>query len=129
MRLNQINDIIKSDPLLQALKVQVTALTEGSVTMSMLVESEKHTNPEGFIHNGILFRLVDLAMGGAILTTGYFVRTNSISISLVPNALQSDKVIAAGTMIAKRDSFIVAEAKIMDEKKRLFAKAQGSYLI
>lgn len=49
---------------------KVTALMEGSVTMSMLIENEKHTNPEGFIHNGILFKLADLVMEVAILTAG-----------------------------------------------------------
>lgn len=127
--LNKVNDIIKSDPLLKMLPVQVTALMKGSVTISMLVDNEKHTNSEGFIYNGILFTLVDLVIGVAILTSGYLVKTNDLHVNLVPNVVQTDMVIALGKIIIITDHLIVVEAEIKDEKQRVIAVAQGSYII
>jgi uncharacterized protein (TIGR00369 family) len=127
--IDQIKEIFQANPLSAMMEISILDLQENSVTLTMPISKEIHTNVYGFVHGGSLFTLVDSVMGIAGLTTGNLVVTSDISIRFITNAKKGNILSACGRIVHKGKDTIIAEAEIYDRRQRLLVKAQGSYFI
>ncbi len=125
----RIEEIFHANPLSTMMDITILDLNNNSVTLTMPIGKEIHTNVYGFVHGGSLFTLVDSVMGIAGLTTGNLVVTSDISIRFITNAKKGNILTAVGRIIHKGKDTIITEAEIYDRRQRLLVKAQGSYFI
>ena len=127
--IEQIKEIFQANPLSAMMEISILDLKENSVTLTMPISKEIHTNVYGFVHGGSLFTLVDSVMGIAGLTTGNLVVTSDISIRFITNAKKGNILSACGRIVHKGKDTIITDAEIYDRRQRLLVKAQGSYFI
>ena len=125
----RIEEIFHANPLSTMMDITILDLNNNSVTLTMPIGKEIHTNVYGFVHGGSLFTLVDSVMGIAGLTTGNLVVTSDISIRFITNAKKGNILTASGRIVHKGKDTIITEAEIHDRRQRLLVKAQGSYFI
>ena len=88
---------------------------------------EKHLNPYGIVHGGLIYTLADTAMGASLIDVGYFVTINS-SINFIKSA-KCKKLIAKVKRIKVGKSIAFLECFIYDENNNLIATSNGSYHI
>jgi acyl-CoA thioesterase len=89
-----------------------------------------HRNPYGVVHGGILFTLVDYAMGGAlvsVLQDGQRCTTLEIKINYVAPATEGD-LRAEAWVVSKGGRIAVMEAKVT-ARETLLAVATGTFYI
>jgi acyl-CoA thioesterase len=102
---------------------------EGRCVWAMKVE-DVHRNPYGVVHGGILFTLVDYAMGGAltsVLESGQRCTTLEIKINYLAPATDGE-VRAEAWVVSKGGRIAVMEAKVTTGET-LLAVATGSFYI
>ena len=103
---------------------------EGSCRFELTAES-RHLNPHGVVHGGVVYSLVDYAMGGALtsrLAPGERCATLEIKINYLASAAAGP--LAAEAKVVDRATRIgVLEARVTDGAGRLIALATGSFYI
>lgn len=90
-----------------------------------------HMNPHGVVHGGVVYSLVDYAMGGALtsrLAPGERCATLEVKINYLSPV--SSGVLTAEAWVVERTKRIgVLEAKVHVDGNRLVALATGSFYI
>jgi acyl-CoA thioesterase len=88
-------------------------------------------NPNGVLHGGVIYAMVDYSMGGAVqigLPEGQHCATIEVKISYL--APVRDGVLTVETEVVKRGRNIAfTESKVKDERGRLVVAASGSMFI
>jgi acyl-CoA thioesterase len=117
-------------PLATLLGIRRTNIGGGRAVFELSV-GENHLNPYGSVHGGVIYTLVDYAMGGAVvsrLVPGERCATLEIKINYV--AAVSDGALKAEARVVERSSRIaVLEATVHADGDRLVAIATGSFFI
>lgn len=101
----------------------------GRCVWSLKIE-DVHRNPYGVVHGGILFTLVDYAMGGAltsVLESGQRCTTLEIKINYVAPATEGE-VRAEAWVVSRGARIAVMEAKVTTANV-LLAVATGTFYI
>ncbi len=106
----------------------VVAAEPGRVTCQLQTSLEKHANPMGTVHGGILCDVADAAMGlacASLLQEGESFTTLELKINFlrpVWNAMLTvvGEVVKAGTTVS------LVECTITDERGRLVARASST---
>ncbi len=91
----------------------------------------EHMNPYGVVHGGIVYTLVDYAMGGALVTRlapGERCATLEIKINYLATA-SSGKIRADATLIDRTTRIAVLEARVVADDGRLISVATGTFYI
>lgn len=90
-----------------------------------------HLNPHGVVHGGVVYTLVDYAMGGALTSRlGPGERCATLEIKINYLAPVSEGILAAEAWVVERTTRIgVLEATVRAESGRLVALATGSFYI
>jgi acyl-CoA thioesterase len=117
-------------PLADLLGIRRTSMADGRCRFEVTVRPD-HMNPHGVVHGGVVYSLVDYAMGGALtsrLAPGERCATLEVKINyLVPVA---SGVLTAEAWVVERTKRIgVLEAKVHVDGNRLVALATGSFYI
>jgi len=90
-----------------------------------------HMNPHGVVHGGVVYTLVDYAMGGAVtsrLAPGERCATLEIKINyLAP--VSEGRLAAEAWVVARTARVAVLEARVQADGDRLVALATGSFYI
>jgi len=90
-----------------------------------------HMNPHGVVHGGVVYTLVDFAMGGAVtsrLAPGERCATLEIKINyLAP--VSEGRLAAEAWVVARTARVAVLEARVQADGDRLVALATGSFYI
>lgn len=90
-----------------------------------------HMNPHGVVHGGVVYTLVDYAMGGAVtsrLQPGERCATLEIKINyLAP--VSEGRIAAEAWVVARTARVAVLEARVQADGDRLVALATGSFYI
>lgn len=117
-------------PFAKLLGARRAHMGEGSCSFELTAES-RHFNPHGVVHGGVVYSLVDYAMGGALasrLTPGERCATLEIKINYL--AAAGTGPLCAEAKVAGRSNRIgVLEARVTDGQGRLIALATGSFYI
>jgi uncharacterized protein (TIGR00369 family) len=96
-----------------------------------LAVDERHSNPMGTLHGGILCDLADAAMGCAMATTlqpGQSYTTLELAISFVKPVWKAT-LSAHGRMVKRTRRLGLVECDVLDEKGSLVARAKSTCLI
>ncbi|WCB93046.1 hypothetical protein DSM104299_01748 [Baekduia alba] len=108
---------LPAPPVARLLGFGIDRVDEGSVVFSM-DPLEAHQNPLGSVHGGIISTLLDSAMGCAVHTTlpaGGMYTTLELKVNFLrPSFAGGARLLAAGTVIHRGSTAVLAEATITD---------------
>ena len=96
----------------------------------MLDADERHHNPMGTLHGGILCDIADIAMGMAYASTledGESFTTLELKINFL-RPVRAARLIADGRVVQRGRTVGLAECSVTDERGRLIAKATSTCL-
>ena len=114
-------------PVAELLGIDVVERGEGE-TVFKLVAEERHSNPMGTIHGGILCDLADAAMGMAFFTTledGETFTTLELKINYL-RPFWTGTLLAHGRVVSRGKTIGLTECRIVDENDRLIAHATST---
>ncbi len=117
-------------PLAAVLGIRRVSMANGRATFALTVR-DAHMNPHGVVHGGVVYTLVDYAMGGAVtsgLAAGETCATIEVQINYLAAATGGDIVAEAG-VLGRAPRVAVLEARVRDDTGRLLAVATGTYVI
>lgn len=104
-------------------------MADGRSTFELTVRPE-HMNPHGIVHGGVVYTLVDFAMGGAltsVLEPGERCATVEVKINYLAPAVSGD-LRAEACLVSRSRRLAVLEARVYAEA-RLLALATGSFYV
>ena len=104
---------------------------EKNRTRFQLKAGERHLNPMGTLHGGILCDLADAAMGSAMATTleaGQSYTTLELSINFL-KPIRSGVLTAEGRVVKRGRRVGLTECDVLDEKGSLVARAKSTCLV
>ena len=125
-------DDAAAPPAVALLGLSLDELDRGRTVFSVVAD-ERHENPMGTMHGGIVATLVDTAMGCAVSSTlpadaGF--TTLELSTNLVRAITQSTgRVHAEGRVVHGGGRVITTEARVYDDAGTLYAHAKSTCLI
>jgi uncharacterized protein (TIGR00369 family) len=114
-------------PVAELIGIRPVSAGDGECTMELEVE-ERHSNPMGTVHGGILCDLADAAMGMAYFSTladGESFTTLELKINFLRPFWQG-KLAANGRVVSKGRTIGLAECDVLDEDGRLIARATST---
>ena len=114
-------------PVAELIGFQVEKMEDGESLMWLDVE-ERHSNPMGTVHGGILCDLADAAMGTAFFSTlddGESFTTLELKINFV-RPFWTGRVTARGRVVERGRTVGLTECDIEDEAGRLIARASST---
>lgn len=112
------------------LGVRRTAMARGHSSFTLTIRPE-HMNPHGVVHGGVIYTLVDYAMGGALtseLAPGERCATLEVKINYLAPVTGGD-LTADARVVSRTGRIGVLDARVHDEGARLVAFATGSFYI
>ncbi|MCD8151824.1 MAG: PaaI family thioesterase [Clostridiales bacterium] len=92
-----------------------------------LVLQEKHFNPIGSVHGGVIFTMADTVGGAAAVSRGRAVTTVSGDIHFLRPAMNSKKLIGESQEVKTGKNMCVYNVMISDETGRQIAMATMTY--
>lgn len=107
---------IKESPFYNLLGLELEAAALGEVTIGAVTEN-KHTNPLGLIHGGVVMTIADAAMGNAIRSLGIKGVTIDCSTSYPASAPMGTEIKAIGKVLRAGRNLIFAEAQVYAGEK------------
>ena len=117
-------------PFAVLLGIRRGSMEEGRCRFEVTIRPE-HMNPHGVVHGGLVYALVDYAMGGAAtsrLQPGERCATLEIKINYVAPVLGGE-VAAEAWVVARTNRIAVLEARVHADRDQLVALATGSFYI
>ena len=122
--------------IMQMLGGQIDSFGEGVSVMSLTLE-EKHMNPNGVVHGGVLTTLMDEATGHAIVTIRGLElmaeaphATVDMSVSFLSGARVGDELVCEATTLRIGRAVAFAEAEVRRKGSGdLIAKGRFTYAI
>ena len=114
-------------PVAELIGVVVEEAGDGRSVATMVAE-ERHSNPMGTIHGGILCDLADAAMGVALFSTlepGESFTTLELKINYL-RPFWTGRLVARGRVVSRGRTVGMAECDIFDEQERLIARSSST---
>jgi uncharacterized protein (TIGR00369 family) len=129
-------DLFAPSPFVQMIGARFEEWREGYVRMSLVVE-EKHTNPNGVMHGGVLTTLMDETLGAVIASVrGMDVMraaphaTVEMNVSFLAGARPGEEIIVEGRALKVGRSVAFGEAEARRRgSDDLIAKGRFTYVI
>ena len=116
-------------PVARLIGFRLTAVKPGEATV-VLEADERHTNPMGTLHGGILCDIADAAMGiayASTLETGESFTTLELKINFL-KPIWKATLTAVGRVVKKGRTVGLVECDVTDEKGSLVARASSTCL-
>ncbi len=116
-------------PVGELLGIELVSLEDGVCTMKLIAE-ERHSNPMGTIHGGILGDLADASMGMAYFATlepGESFTTLELKINFI-RPFWTGLLVARGRVVHGGRTVGMTECDVVDEQDRLIARATSTCL-
>ena len=117
-------------PVAELIGFEVVEAGDGASVMRMEAE-ERHSNPMGTLHGGILCDLVDAAMGTAFFSTlkgGESFTTLELKINFL-RPFWTGRLSARGRVVSRGRTVGLTECDVADTEGRLVARASGTCMI
>jgi uncharacterized protein (TIGR00369 family) len=114
-------------PVAELIGIDVLERGEGETVFKLEAE-ERHSNPMGTIHGGILCDLADAAMGMAFFTTledGETFTTLELKINYL-RPFWTGTLLAYGKVVSRGKTIGLTECRIVDDQNRLIAHATST---
>ena len=116
-------------PVAELLGIDVVSGGDGLCTMKLEAE-ERHSNPMGTIHGGILCDLADAAMGMAFFSTlepGESFTTLELKINYL-RPFWTGTLLGRGKVVHRGKTVGMIECDVVDDQGRLIARATSTCL-
>ena len=116
-------------PVAELIGVEVER-AEGGESVTTMVAEERHSNPMGTIHGGILCDLADAAMGMAYYSTlapGESFTTLELKINFL-RPFWTGRLVARGRVVSRGRTVGMTECDVEDDEGRLIARASSTCL-
>jgi len=116
-------------PVAELIGLEVVSFGEGETTMRLEAQ-ERHSNPMGTIHGGILCDLADAAMGMSFFSTLAEGETFT-TLELKMNYLRpfwTGTLLAHGKVISRGKTVGLTDCRIVDDQDRLIAHATSTVM-
>src|SRR5437588_6096491 len=120
---------IAPPPIAQLIGFSLTSIEPGQATVSFEA-GERHTNPMGTLHGGVLCDVADAAMGMAYASTladGESFTTLELKINFLKPVWRT-RLQAVGTVTKMGRTVGLVECEIFDESRSLVAKVSSTCL-
>lgn len=117
-------------PVFQLVGFRLVAMERGSATME-LEANERHANPMGSLHGGILCDVADAAMGmafGSTLDPNETFTTLELKINFL-KPVWTAKLQATGRVVRRGRTIGLVECDILDEQGNLVSRASATKMI
>ena len=114
----------------ELLGIERESIEPGRVRMSLTVDPTWH-NPNGVLHGGVIYTMVDYCMGAAV-HTGLAEGQTCATIELKVNYLatvREGKLTVETNVVKLGRNIAFTESKVADENGRLVATASGSMFV
>jgi uncharacterized protein (TIGR00369 family) len=114
-------------PVAELIGITLVSLGDGKCTMELEVE-ERHSNPMGTVHGGILCDLADAAMGGAYfsaLADGESFTTLELKVNFL-RPFWKGRLVANGRVVSRGRTVGLAECDVLDDQGRMIARASST---
>jgi uncharacterized protein (TIGR00369 family) len=116
-------------PVAELIGIDIESAEAGETVMSLVAE-ERHSNPMGTLHGGILCDLADGAMGTAyasLLEDGESFTTLELKINFL-KPVRAGRLVARGRVVSKGRTVGMTECDVEDDVGRLIARATSTCL-
>jgi uncharacterized protein (TIGR00369 family) len=116
-------------PIGRLIGFQLIFVVPGHARFSLDAD-ERHHNPMGTLHGGVLCDIADVAMGlayGSTLDEGETFTTLELKINFL-RPVKTARLVADGLVIQRGKTVGMAECSVTDERGRLIAKATSTCL-
>lgn len=120
------NEFINQEGFIKENNIKLEELKENYSKISLEIE-DKHLNPYGIVHGGILFALADTAMGIAARTKNENILTVNAQIDYLKPA-KTKKLYATASSIKIGHTLSVYKTEITDENDKLIAICTGTFI-
>ncbi len=117
---------IRNTGFIKNVGFETTEIQEGYARGEIVLE-EKHGNPIGSVHGGLIFTIADTVGGAAATSYGQFVTTVSGNINFLRPAMNCKKLIGESREIKRGKKMCVYDVMIRDETGREIALATMTY--
>ena len=124
----EVIDFCNQNSLIKFLGVKIVPLENLKVRLELFV-GERHTNPYGLLHGGMMATLVDTAMGAACLAQNKKVVTVSLTIDYMKAFPVHTKILTDAKIIHGGRKIIFCECNLLDEEGTLYAKANATFFV
>jgi uncharacterized protein (TIGR00369 family) len=117
-------------PIARTLGLTLVALEPGRSVVALEVDPERHANPMGTLHGGVLCDLADLAMGAACAATlgeGESLATVELTMNFL-RPVWEGRLTATGRLVQAGRSLGPVERDITDAAGRLVARAKSTFM-
>src|SRR5689334_13895313 len=114
-------------PVAKLIGFTVTSIEPGNVVVELEAE-ERHTNPMGTLHGGILCDIADAAMGiahASLLQPGETFTTLELKINFLKPVWKA-KLRAIGRVVKAGRTISLVECDVLDEQDKLVARASST---
>jgi uncharacterized protein (TIGR00369 family) len=114
-------------PVADLIGIELVRAAEGECVMELEVE-ERHANPMGTVHGGILCDIADAAMGMAFFTTlaeGETFATLELKINFL-RPFWTGRLVATGRVVSRGKTVGLTECDLHDSDGRLVARASST---
>jgi uncharacterized protein (TIGR00369 family) len=114
-------------PVAELIGIEVERVEDGETVFTLDAE-ERHSNPMGTIHGGILCDLADAAMRMAFYSTlepGESFTTLELKINFL-RPFWTGRLVARGRVVSRGRTVGMTECEIEDDNGRLIAKATST---
>lgn len=116
----------------ETMSMRLIAVADGSATFEG-IPSPRYYNPQMRLHGGYAATLIDSALGCAVqtrLAAGVGYGTVELKVNYV-RKIDADvgRIICTGTVIHSGRTMFTAEARVVDEKGKLYAHGSGTFLV
>ena len=121
---------VPAPPVAQLIGFELVEVGDGRAVFRLETE-ERHRNPMGTTHGGVLCDLADAAMGCAFATSirpGESYTTLELSINFL-KPVWNTTLTATGRLVKRTRKIGYTEVEITDEKGSLVAKAKSTCLV
>lgn len=121
---------VPEPPIQQFLGFKIVEVAEGKVILEGRVD-QRHHNPMGTVHGGILTAYTDSAMGIAfstLLVRGESMTTVEVKTNFI-RPLVSETITVRARVTYKGKTVGLVESGVRDEEFRLVAKSTGTFLV
>jgi len=125
--IDNANKVLKSVPVWDLVEMKIISLNQGK-TEARLEVKDKHLNPLGVCHGGIIATLADTAMGVALRSLEYIGVTVEMNINFMIPVNKGDILVARGEVVRKGETTAVIRADIFVDDK-MVAVSRGTYYI
>jgi acyl-CoA thioesterase len=100
-------------------------------TLASVTIADEHLNPNGVVHGGVIFTMVDTAMGGAcmgVLGDGEICASIEVQVRFL-RAVSTGEIVADTTVLRQGRRVIQLESRVIDQQGILIATAAGSFAV